>query len=378
MKLLYILNIANRVNNFSYSSMVAAQRLGIDFHIAGNWGYKSDEERIVDEKKYGIHIYQIDFCRAPYDLKNIKAYKQLCEIHEKENFDVIHCNTPIGGVCGRLLGEKYHIKTVIYQAHGFHFYKGSPALNWILYYPIEKWLAHKTDAIITINREDYELAQKKFHLKSNGKVYYVPGVGIDTNLYKNEKTARIKKRQELGLSDSDIALISMGDLIERKNYPLALRAIAKTKNCHLHYYVCGSGPDENDLRELSRALGIEKQIHFLGFRTDVKELLNAADVFVLTSKQEGLARSLMEGMASGLPCIASKIRGNTDILDSEGGFLVNDVDGIIDALNRLEDAGLRHRMAVHNLEKITSYSVCEIAERIESTYSSEISGGGIT
>ena len=158
-KMLYILNIASRVNSFSYTSMKAAQELGFEYHIAGNWGYANDEERISDEKKYGIHIYQINFIRTPYHPGNIKAYQQLKKIVEREQFDLIHCNTPIGGVVGRLIGKSCKIPTVIYQAHGFHFYKGAPFLNWILFYPIELWLANYTDVLITINQEDYQRAK---------------------------------------------------------------------------------------------------------------------------------------------------------------------------------------------------------------------------
>ena len=99
-KLLYILNVANKVNNFSYTSMLAAQELGYDFHIAGNWSYASEEERLADEQQYGIKIHQIDFIRAPYHPGNRKAYFQLKELIQREKYDVIHCNTPIGGVLG--------------------------------------------------------------------------------------------------------------------------------------------------------------------------------------------------------------------------------------------------------------------------------------
>ena len=100
-KMLYILNIAEKVNNFSYSSMIAAQKLGIEFSIAGNWNYPDDAARKADEKKYGIKIYQVDFIRAPYDPRNYKAYRQIKAIMEREKFDLIHCNTPIGGIIGR-------------------------------------------------------------------------------------------------------------------------------------------------------------------------------------------------------------------------------------------------------------------------------------
>ena len=159
-KLLYILNVATRVNNFSYTSMVAAQVLETEFHIAGNWSYGSDEERVADEKRCGIKIHQIDFIRTPYHPGNIKAYVQLKKLIQKEKYDGIHCNTPIGGVLGRIVGKKCKIEKMIYQAHGFHFYKGAPKKNWLLYYPVEKWLARYTDALITINQEDYEFAKR--------------------------------------------------------------------------------------------------------------------------------------------------------------------------------------------------------------------------
>lgn len=379
-KLLYILNIAKRVNNFSYTSMLAAQELGIEFHIAGNWSYASDEERIADEEKYGIKIHQIDFVRTPYHPENIKAYKQLKCLVETEKYDFIHCNTPIGGVLGRLIGEKCNVEKVIYQAHGFHFYKGAPKINWLVYYPVEKWLAHYTDALITINSEDFELAKAKLKLRNNGKVYYVPGVGIDTSQYNLSEKSREEKRRELGLGEDDVALISMGDLIERKNYATAIRSIAETNDPKLQYFICGKGSEEENLRALAESLGVTKQIHFLGFRSDIKELLVAADIFLFTTKQEGLPRSMMEAMASGLPCIASKIRGNTDLLDgTEGGFLCETTDtaAYAEKLKLLaNDKALRKAMGENNLIAIQKFNTETVNEELRKVYETEFSGGG--
>lgn len=376
MKMLYILNVANRVNNFCMSSLIAAKETNIEYHIAGNWGYENDMERIADEKKYGIHIHQIDFIRSPLDVRNYKAYKQLKKIVKRENYDVIHCNTPIGGVLGRLVAKKYKVNKVIYQAHGFHFYKGSPKLNWMIYYPIEKWLAHYTDALITINQEDYELAKNKLKLRKKGKVYYVPGVGIDTAQYDLSVKNREEKRMELNLTENDVALISMGDLIERKNYDTAIRAIAAAKNPALQYFICGKGPEEENLKTLAESLGVSEQIHFLGFRSDIKELLSAADIFLFATKQEGLPRSMMEAMASGLPCIASRIRGNTDLLDGiDGGYLCDttDVSAYAKALNLLaKEKTLRETMGKNNLITIQKFSTETINEEVKAIYESEL------
>lgn len=372
MKILYILNVANKVNNFSYSSMIAAQKHGLEFHIAGNWAYGSEQERIADEEKYGIRIHQVDFIRAPYHPKNEKAYKQLKEIVEREQIDAIHCNTPIGGLIGRIVGKKCKVKKVIYQVHGFHFYKGAPKLNWLIYYPIEKWLARYTDALITINHEDFEFAKKKMKLRNNGKVYYVPGVGIDIVNCENKAEIRQRKRMELGLCDDNISLISMGDLVERKNYSVSIRAIAEAKNDKLHYFICGEGTEEAKLKKLAVSLGVDNQIHFIGFRTDINELLAASDIFLFTTKQEGLPRSMMEAMASGLPCVVSRIRGNVDLIEEgKGGFLCapDDASGFADAINKIAtDEELRKNMQEYNKESIKKFDVSVVKEEMKKIY----------
>ena len=376
-KILFISNIAKKIGSFSIASIEAAKEIGMEFHMVANWDNAGAEQIRSDEKKYNVKIHNIQLARSPYSPKNIKAYKKLVQIIRDESIDYIHCNTPVGGLLGRLAGKKCKVKRVIYQVHGFHFYDGAPLKNWILYYPVERWLAHYTDAIITINKEDFERA-KKFNLKNHGKVYYVPGVGIDISQYHSDRQIRIEKRSELGLEDDDIALISMGDLIERKNYPVAIEAIAKVGKSNLHYYICGQGPDEEKLISLAEELGIKNQIHFMGYRTDIKELLQAADVFLFTTLQEGMSRSLMEAMASGLPCIASRIRGNTDLLnDSNGGILCDSIEDYVVAINKVVgDPALRMKMRINNLETIPHYSLGEISKKLEDVYTSEFNAGG--
>ena len=374
-KILFISNIVKKIGAFSIASIKAAQEKGMEFHMVANWDQAGDEQIRSDEKKYNVKIHNIPLVRNPYSLANFKAYKKLVQIIEDENIDYIHCNTPVGGLLGRLAGKKCKVKKIIYQVHGFHFYKGAPVKNWLLYYPVERWLAHYTDALITINNEDYESA-KRFKLKNHGNVYYVPGVGIDTSQYRSDKQIRIEKRKELGLEVDDIALVSMGDLIERKNYPVAIEAIAKVGKPNLHYFICGQGSDKEKLISLADNLKIKGQIHFLGYRTDIKELLQAADIFLFTSLQEGMSRSLMEAMASGLPCIVSRIRGNVDLLeDKKGGYLVsvNDVKEITAKLQALaSDAELRKKMSEENLIRIKNFDTAKVKKMIGEIYREEL------
>lgn len=381
-KILFISNISNRITTFVTASITAAHSLDLDFYQAANWQDADPMQIEKDEKAYDIKIKSVPISRNPLAKTNLIAYKELVAFIKKENIDYIHCNTPTGGILGRLAGKKCHVKKVIYQAHGFHFYKGAPKKNWLIYYPVEKWLAHYTDALITINNEDFELAKNKLKLRKNGKVYYVPGVGIDTTQYALSAKAREEKRIELKLHEDDVALISMGDLIERKNYDTAIRAIAVAKNPALQYFICGKGPEEENLKTLAKILGVSEQIHFLGFRSDIKELLAAVDVFLFTTKQEGLPRSMMEAMASGLPCIASEIRGNTDLLEgTDGGYLceTTDVSAYAEALYLLaNDSALREKRGKNNLITIQKFSTETVNEEIRKIYESELikSGGG--
>lgn len=371
-KLLFVSNISNNVGSFVVASIAAAKKCGFEFYYAANWDGATKEQIAEDEKKYGIKIVHIDLDRSPYSTKNIKAYKQLVDLINKEKIDYIHCNTPVGGVLGRLAGEKCKVKKIVYEAHGFHFYEGAPKKNWMIYYPVEKWLAKKTDAIITINNEDFERA-KTFKLKNNGQVYYVPGVGMDLSQYNIPDTVREIKRNELNLKDTDFALISMGDLIDRKNYKIAIEVVAKLNNPHVHYFICGKGPEEVNLKKLAENLGVDKQVHFLGFRNDIKELLKASDTFLFTSKQEGLARSLMEAMASKIPCVVSKIRGNTElIVNNENGFLCSGLDDYVNAIIKImQSPDLAYKFKEKSSKHLNNFSIEKVIDCLFDVYSKE-------
>lgn len=260
---------------------------------------------------------------------------------------------------------------MIYTAHGFHFYKGAPLLNRTVFKLAEKHMAHWTDAIITMNEEDYQAA-KKFKLKKNGKVFKVHGVGINLNDYDNVVVDVYSKRKELGFDEDDILCISAGDLVKRKNYNSSIKAIAKLNNKKIHYLICGRGPEKENLQRLARELDVEDRIHFLGFRNDMKELMKISDIFLFTTLQEGLPRSMMEAMATGLPCIASNIRGNVDLIkDGKGGYLCNsnDVEKISDKINLLADnKNLRKNMGNYNLKEIKNYDISFVENEIKNIY----------
>lgn len=373
-KLLFISNVTQSITNFAIPSIRAAQELGYAVHMAADYsGFQDDPE------KYNVTLHQIDLARSPLHPKNLTAYRQMMHLLRTEKFDAIHCNTPIGGLLGRLCGSRAGVRKIIYTAHGFHFYKGAPLLNRLLYKPIERFLAHKTDALITITREDYAAAQR-FRLKKGGQVFYVPGVGIDRERFLQRTGCRQALRRELSIPEDAVLLISVGELNENKNNQVILNAMAACKCQNLYYVLCGVGGQEDALRALAQQLGLADRVQFLGYRSDVPALFEASDIFVLPSLREGLSRSVMEAMTAGLPCVLSEIRGNVDLIEpNTGGFLcpARDPQAFAEALSRLaRDDDLRQRMGAHNAECSARYDVrniCSLMDEIyQKTLSSEI------
>lgn len=356
-----------QLTNVSRPCLQTALDMGFEVFFGIN---RANPETLFCElpvKLYDSHTY-----RSITAIKdNIIAYKNLKNIVKNNNIDVIHCNTPVGGIIGRLIGKKYRVKKVIYTAHGFHFYKGAPIVNRTLYKWAEQIMAHWTDVIITMNEEDYE-SSLKLRLKNGGKRYKVHGVGITLSDYKDIDVDRDKKRTDIGLSSEDIICIAAGDLVERKNYKTAIEAIAATGQKRLKYLICGEGPQLKYLMELAKEQGVDNQVLFLGFRTDIVELLKSSDIFLFSTLQEGLPRSLMEAMACGLPCVASKIRGNVDLItNGQGGFLCNptNTEEYAYALNKLSKSiELRNQMGAHNLEEIKKYDVSVVDNEIKKIY----------
>lgn len=283
--------------------------------IAANTSISNVPDEYIE---LGCKVFPISCTRNPFEKGTLTAIKQLKQIVSEGNYDLVHCHTPIAAMCTRLACRKAR-KTgtkVVYTAHGFHFYKGAPLQNWLLYYPIEKFCAHFTDVLITINKEDYALAQKKMKAK---KVEYVPGVGIDVAKFANTVVDRDLKRDEIGVPRDAFMLLSIGDLNQNKNHETVIKALAEMNDSSIHYVIAGKGNKKDYLEKLADEKGVN--LHLLGFRGDIPELDKTADVFIFPSYREGLSVSVMEVMASGLPIICSRIRGNTDLVDENGGLL---------------------------------------------------------
>lgn len=374
-KVLFVATVVKtHIMEFHIPYLKMFKEMGWETSVAARNDYENPADCVIP---YCDTYYNIPFERNPLKPGNLKAYKELKHIIDEGEYDIIHCHTPVGAMLTRLAAKQARKKgtKVFYTAHGFHFYKGAPAINWILYYPVEKWLSRYTDVLITINKEDYERA-KTFKA---GKVCYVPGVGIDLKKFNAGYVNKEQKRKEIGVSADDFVLLSVGELIPRKNHEVVIRALSVLKQLdklnHIEYVICGRGSYEADLRKLAEGLEVADHVHFLGYRNDISEICNCADLFVFMSHQEGLPVALMEAMACGLPAVCSNIRGNTDLIeDGVTGLLANNTpEEVAQSISKMKsDTALRNRVASAALQKIKQFDLSSVEDEMSKIY-----GGGV-
>ncbi|MRI80794.1 glycosyltransferase [Aerococcaceae bacterium DSM 109653] len=374
-KMLMLASVASMIDQFNRHNMKILESLNVEVQVAANFaaGNSTSPEKVssfaadMDTKK--INHFQIDFSRSIVNIFNhIKAYKQLVTLFKENQYDFVHCHSPIGGVIGRLVAKKFGVP-VIYTAHGFHFHNKSSWMSWKLFYPIEKWLSSYTDTLITINKEDYQTAQD-FLPKY---LEYIPGVGLEVDKFRQNLNSESTLKEELGLSKDDFVILSVGELNKNKNHRAIIKALGLIQNPHIHYLVCGQGELKEELNQLAKEQQISGQVKFLGFRDDIQNVFKGADLFVFPSFREGLSVALMEAMASGLPVVCSDIRGNNDLIDqSRGGFLFDPrnekelKDSIVKAYEQPE---LLKAQTEYNFEKINEFSLKVVSKEMKRIYS---------
>ena len=311
-------------------------------------------------------VHTVRLVRNPFSLRNRKGLSDLKKIINGRSWDVIWTNEPVMGVMTRVAAKTVRKKVpkVVYIVHGFHFYKGAPLTNWLLYYPVEKYCSRLCDMIITINEEDYQRA-KGFHAKRTEKI---DGIGLDTVKFATCSVDRAEKRRELGVPKDAFFVVSVGELKKHKNHEIMIRALAKTANPHIFYGICGKGELLNRLIRLSNDLDVSKQICFFGYRNDIPEILNTADLFAFPSMRDGLGLAALEAMACGLPLLTSNIRGVSDyVADGVTGFscAINDVSGFAERMDQYAaDDVLCRKIGAINMKAVLKYDISIITETV--------------
>lgn len=366
-KVLFTATVDSHILAFHLPFLKCFKEQGYEVHVATN----GDEEIPYCDKKI-----KISFERSPFKLNNIKAIFQLKKVLLKEKYDIIHTHTPMGSVVTRLAAKKARKQgtRVIYTAHGFHFYKGAPLLNWCLFYPVEKYLSKYTDTLILINKEDYSLATKKF--KKCKDIEYVPGVGIDEKKFdvKMTKEDKHKLRKELGLKDTDFVMIYPAELSKRKRQLWLIDAVRELleKNTDIHLLLPGRDSLKGECQKLIKKYKLENQIHLLGFRKDIPKLLMISNLAVSSAKQEGLPVNIMEAMYVGLPIIVSDCRGNRDLVkNDENGYIVplDNSEMFKDKIEIIyKNKDIKNKFKKTNREEITKYKLKDILSKMNKIY----------
>ncbi len=370
-KVLFVATVVKtHIMEFHIPYLKMFEEMGWKTAVAARNDYENPADCVIP---YCDTYYNIPFERNPFKLENLKAYKELKKVIDNGRYDIIHCHTPVGAMLTRLAAKQARKNgtKVFYTAHGFHFYKGAPAINWVLYYPVEKWLSRYTDVLITINKEDYERA-KAFKAGRGG---YVPGVGIDIKKVKKSDNMHKEKRErrweEFANTQDDMVLVSVGEVSKNKNHRVIIEALGKLKRKDIYYVICGRGPMHDEYVSLANQLNISKQVILTGYRTDVADFYKAADVFVFPSFREGLPVAVMEAMASGLPVICSDIRGNTDLVDDGVTGLIsnNTPEELAEIINNMRnDVSLHNQLASAALQKIKQFDLSSVEERMKIIY----------
>lgn len=336
-----------------------------EVHIACNFDYMNDTDvrrtRVYEKKlrDEGIILHNIAFARHPASRENLHAYRELKKLINSEHFDLIHCHTPVVSMMTRYAARQARKQgtVVMYTCHGFHFHNASPKKNWMVYYPLEKMLSGCCDYLVTINHEDYRRAQT-FHCKN---VRYIPSVGVDIRKIEHLTVDQKAKKKEIGVPEDKLLVLSVGELIPRKNHEVIIRALAKLNNPDIYYAIAGKGPLLEHLKGLAKELGMEDRVLFLGFRTDVYELYYAADISAFPSRIEGLGLAGVEAMAAGVPLVSSNVHGILDyVIDGKTGYTASpeDVDGFAEGIRKLsENPKLRKQMKEDCIQAVEPFEL---------------------
>ena len=371
-KVLFVATVVKtHIMEFHIPYLKMFQEMGWETAVAAKNDYEDPADCVIP---FCDRYYDIPFARIPWKKDNIHAYKSLKKIIDQGQYDLIHCHTPVGAMIARLAAASARRKgtKVIYTAHGFHFFKGAPLVNWLAYFPAEWLLGGLTDVLITINREDFSFAQKHIHAK---RVEYVPGVGIDTARFGAGDHDRAEKRRELGFGASDFLAITVAEMTKNKNHTTVLKAMAllkeKTEYENMYYLICGRGEQWPNLEQEAKELGISDHVVFLGYRHDVPELCRCSDLFVFMTLREGLPVALMEAMSCGLPTICQRIRGNTDLIDEgvQGDFIDNTPQAVAAGMLAMyHDPERRSRMGAAAAEKVKLFEKDSVHEMVRKIY----------
>lgn len=348
MKALIVTALAGFIRSFLKNDIAILQSMGYEVHCAANINHAGADGLDKFFNDVNVVFHQINFSSSkPFSKETLKSYKELKKLINGIQFDVVHCHTPIAGALTRIACKSKRKKgcKVLYTTHGYYFHKGSGWKSWLIFYNIEKIMSRYTDAVITINHEDFNIA-KKMHCKN---VYCIPGVGVNTERFINTTIDREEYREKIGVKKEDFLVLAVGELSNRKNHQIIIRALAECNIPNAVFMICGNAMTSENTKEKLESLVKELNVdlRLTGLRKDIAEICKCADIGVLPSTREGLGLAGIEMLASGLPVVASNVQGIVDYIeDGKNGYLCDpyDAHAFAEAIIKLLPLEARNKM----------------------------------
>lgn len=359
---------------FNKANIDALHALGYEVELCANFengeGPEIHNQKYINEcKDNGIAVHSIPFAR--HSLTGcLRCMPQLRSLLANNKYDIVHAHTETGGLLLKFAHSVKRNSKFIYTPHGMSFWKGSSIRSQLVYKPLERWICSGMDMNLGMNREEVDCLERW----NKNSATYIHGIGLNVSRMQSPVRIRIEVRREFGLSELDKFIVSIGELDDNKNHITVIRALAQLGRSDFKYVVCGVGPNKELLLEEATKLGVKNNVLLVGYRSDVPDILNAADIFVFPSYHEGMPVSALEAMACGLPIICSEIRGNVDIIrEGDNGYLFqpSDVETLARKLEYLlDDAEKRKVMGLKNKENVKDFSLESVTEELKRIYKS--------
>jgi len=297
-------------------------------------GICADGPWLKEVEARGFRTIAVPFERSFNLLSHRRAYRRLERIFRAEHFDMVHTHTPIASLIGRFAAKRTRVPRIVYTAHGFYFHERMPSWKRRLFIGLE-WLGGRvTDVLFTQAQEDAETA-RRYRLCKGGVIEAI-GNGVDAERFHpaSDGAVRAALRASLGTRDDRVVVLMIGRLVAEKGYPELFEAM---RGLDAELWVAGERLASDHARSVTPPSDLAN-VKLLGHRKDVPDLLRAADIFVLPSHREGMPRSIIEAMMTGLPVVATDIRGSREeVVPGETGLLVpvDDVAALDKALATL-------------------------------------------
>ncbi|MBQ7896111.1 MAG: glycosyltransferase, partial [Oscillospiraceae bacterium] len=296
-----------------------------------------------------------------------RAAAQLRKLMKQERYDLIICHTSLAAFFTRLaiLGIKKETR-LVNVVHGYLFDDRSPWYKSAILKSAEYLVASVTDLVLTMNEWDHQWAKNH---KVAAKVGVIPGMGLGP-----EKMKKAVHSNCFEFKDGDFLLIYPAEFSERKNQAMLIRAMTKLPE-NIRLILPGDGLLKEECMEFAHELGLEKRVHFPGYVKDIFQLMSYSDIAVSSSRSEGLPFNLLEAMSMGLPLVASRVKGNSDLIeDGENGFLFeyDDVDGFVSCITQLTLSEEKRRtMGEINVFRVENFTLDNVLPVVMEQYLNE-------